>query len=365
MRRFLVPSLLLATGLAIAQPAPKLGIPQGVDFGVVGIDWHPKGNAMLYTQKDGEGFAVGSYMLGQSRGATLVRYAKTDRPEFYWFAGKPNALVVIYRPSKEGTKLEVDLIDLEHQTSKKIFERSYGPKENASLDVETSPSLLHAILTLTTEKSNQHFVLKTGTFEVMPSVDLDQAAAKGISGPSWSLDGTAVYADASAEIQKRQALVEQKMKYDNATIQVLEARAATVATQESEIALKLEGAKLSLMNAENMSFRLKFVPPTPPTGATVLELMPQNATLRSVRFKGPWQDKPRPPVELFPMPQNNLLSLGRSKGQANSLWLTVPSDKGQSGQLVAAQASSGWISPTGQAVAYITDGALFIRTIGK
>lgn len=365
MRRFLVPSLLLAAGMAIAQPAPKLGTPQGVDFGVLGIDWHPKGNAMLYTQKDGDGFAVGSYMLGQARGTSLIHYAKSDRPEFHWFPGKPNALVVLYRPSKEGTKLEVDLIDLEHQTSKKIFERSYAPKVNAYLDVETSPSLLHAILKLTTDKGDQHFVLKTGTFEVISSVDLDRASANGISGPNWSLDGTAIFADASSVTDKRQAMIEQKLAADNAIVQVLDARVKSVAAQETEFVIDLKAAKLNLINTEAMSFRLKFVPPMPPTGSTVLELMPQNATLRSVRFKGPWQDKPQPPVGLIPMPQNNLLSLGRSKGQANSLWLTVPSDKGQSGQLVAAQATSGWISPTGLAVAYTTDGALFIRTIGK
>lgn len=365
MRRFLVPSLLLATGLAIAQPIPKLGVPQGVDFGVIGIDWHPKGNAMLYTQKDGDGFAVGSDMLGQSRGTTLIRYAKTDRPEFHWFAGKPNALVVVYRTSKDGTKLEVDLIDVEHQTSKTIFERSFGPKENAYLEVDTSPSLLHAILTLNTDKTSRHFVLKTGTFEVIPSVDLDQADAKGVSGPSWSQDGTAVFADSTALTNERRDVLE-RMRDVEAKIQFVGSTKGAAAA-ESEFVIDLANLKgrAGILTGEGMSFRFKMVPPMPPTGATVLELMPQNATLRSVRFKGPWQDKPQPPVGLIPMPQSNLLSLGRSKGQANSLWLTIPSDKGQSGQLVAAQASAGWISPTGQAVAYITDGALFIRTIGK
>lgn len=57
------------------------------------------------------------------------------------------------------------------------------------------------------------------------------------------------------------------------------------------------------------------------------------------------------------------LQFGRSQGQANSLWLTRGEEKPDQGVLVAASASLAWLAPQHRAIAYLTDGALFVREI--
>lgn len=350
-----------AVGVSVAQNLPKLEKPVPVDMHVSAVDWHPKGKALIYNRKDGAGKALGAYALGQEQGKSLVQLGKEDRYDISWFSGKPNALVTIYRSLVEDgvkkTRIEVALLDVENQTSKTIFNRVFEDKEKANLDTDTSPSLLHAILTLQTIAGRKHFILKTGSFDIIPSQDLDKAAEQGISGPSWSTDGTAVYANGAGAVLK-----EGTLQVSNGTFTVASdadfqsLKGVKTATFE----VKLAGESLAL----DKSLRLRFMPPVPPTGATVLELMPQNATLRQVRFKGAWNEAyPR----LTPIASQNipvLLNFGRSKGQTNSVWLTPAKQQAETGVLVTPYASQAWIAPMHTSVAYLTDGVLFIRVIG-
>ncbi len=361
MRYFALLAVCGFAAISVGQSLPKLEKSIPIDMHVSSVDWHPKGKALIYSRKDGAGRALGVYSLGQEQGKTLLPLAKDDRYEISWFSGKPNALVTTYRPLVEDgvakTRIEVALLDAEHQTSRTIFSRVFDGKEKAGLDTDTSPSLLHAIITLRTVAGLKHFILKTGSFDIIPSLDLDKAAEQGISGPNWSLDGTAIYANGAVT-----ALRSGSFEVVNGTVKVAEETA--VIDRKIELTTAFE-VKLSLdsLSAGN-ALRLRFTPPPPPLGATVLELMPQNATLRQVRFKGAWNEVA---PNLTPITSQNIavnLNFGRSKGQTNSVWLTGPKQQAETGVLVTPFASQAWIAPRHTSVAYLTDGVLFIRVIG-
>lgn len=356
---------LAAVATAASQNLPQLQKPVPIDMHVAALEWHPKGRGMIYTRKEGAGRALGVFMLGQEQGKSLVQIGKDDRYDITWFAGKPNALVTVFRPEAETgekrTRIEVVLVDLENQTQRSIFNRRFEEKEKASLEVDASPSLLHAILTLNTTAGRKHFILKTGSFDIIPSVDLDKAAEQGTSGPNWSVDGTAVYSNAAGSVLKSGTL---EIANGAITIAEEDARAKEKFARAALVTQSLEIKLLEANLMEKTALRLRFTPPPPAVGATVLELMPQNATLRQVRFKGPWNEAyPR----LTPIASQNipvLLNFGRSKGQTNSVWLTQAKQQAETGVLVTPYASQAWIAPMHTSVAYLTDGVLFIRVIG-
>src|SRR5207253_4214112 len=113
------------------------------------------------------------------------------------------------------------------------------------------------------------------------------------------------------------------------------------------VKLTLQAAKEEKLTNALVDFgtllSIRFMPPAPPTGSTVLELMPQNATLRQVRFRGPWTEAEVAVPALAPFELPVMLEFGRSKGQAMSLWLTRGEQKkNDQGSLIAASASQAW-----------------------
>jgi hypothetical protein len=103
--------------------------------------------------------------------------------------------------------------------------------------------------------------------------------------------------------------------------------------------------------------------PAPEVGTPVLELMPANAALRQVRFKGAWEGIERKVAPLRTESSGSELPYRLSKGTSTSLWLTQDVKVPERGVLVAAHAQRSWLSPWNRAVAYLTDGALFVREL--
>lgn len=106
-----------------------------------------------------------------------------------------------------------------------------------------------------------------------------------------------------------------------------------------------------------------FAAPSLQEGSTVMEVMPQNGVLRAVRYRGPWVETPKRGLAIETITQPFLVDFGRSKGQGVSLWLTALGTKAESGTLITPNARQAWTAPNYKAVAYVTDGALFIRRI--
>jgi hypothetical protein len=182
---------------------------------------------------------------------------------------------------------------------------------------------------------------------LLPSADLDKAVADGFSGPSWSIDGTAVYVDHGTA------------NSTGALKAFMDMSAEISARQSKEVPVLSKIPILSSM------FRLEVAPPL--AGASVFELIPSSAILRPVRFRGPWASRTSE-VEPFQSRSHTAhIQLGTSRGASNSLWISPPKDAKNVDQavLVSGNAGQAWIAPANLYVAFLTDGALFVKSIER
>lgn len=340
--------LTIAASLAQAPP-PKVDGPKGVDVNVTNISWHPQGIGLLYTKQEGTGTGIGIYALGQPEGEVVVHMGKNDSYEAQWFDNQTMVTIIVYRElTREGEpygEATVYLADAVKGQAQALWSQAYTEESGGiDLDVDVSPRLRHAIYRVKNGQNRYHMVLPVSGGRLIASADLDRAQKEGLAGPSWSLDGTAVYARPSES---------------QASSEVGELRSDEILI--SRVAAKVEGE----LKLSNVSFRFNVAkPPPPPVGATVLELMPSNAALRQVRFKGPWQHREMSQDDVRTFSRATNIQFGGAAFTANSLWL-VRGKQPTDGLLLAAHAEKSWIAPGSAAVAYLTDGALFVRELGK
>lgn len=359
--------LAIAGGVTQAQQLPRVGPPTGVDVNVANITWHPQGMGLLYTKPEANGTGIGVYALGQPEGEVVVHLGKNDRYEAQWFDHKTLATIIVYRNvDSEGEKYvqaSVYLADAVKCQSQLLWSQAYSEKSGGvDLDVDVSPRLRHAIYRVKNGANRFHMVLPIGGTRLIPSADLDKAQREGLSGPSWSVDGTAVFAprvEGASSLSLGSAKITVTDSGDNVKIAgspiKVTGGSTEFSTALSEITFKLADSNLALWIAK---------PPPPPVGATVLELMPANASLRQVRFKGPWQYRELAQNDVRTLSRPTNVQFGTAAFTANSLWL-VRGKQPVDGLLLAAHSERSWIAPDATAVAFLTDGALFVRELGK
>ncbi len=342
-----------------ARP-PQLGPATPVDVRVESVNWHPRGEALLYTRSVGESIGIGTYVPGKAEGKVLVHLNRDDRWEAKWFEGSLAAIVNVYRVRKtakgDQTEANVYVLDARAQSARGVFSRLSAPGQKLDLDVDPSPCLTHAIFRVREGEQTRHFVLRLGSGTLTPSAELDAAVGQGFRGPIWTVDGTAVYSQRHADewlplILRRSNSAGGRdgailVKYLTTVAKVQETQRAEL---ESAISLK---TKLWVAS-----------PAPPPLGSPVLEVMPANGALRPVRFKGAWSSPVPENLGLAPRSVHSRLELGLAKGSANSFWLTLKALQDGPGSLIAANASQAWLAPWNTAVAYVTDGALFVKRI--
>lgn len=382
---FLAFSTVLASGFA-QQPVPQLSEPKPFDFNVTSLQWHPNGDALVYTKKTKDGFAVGVYRTGQDEGQAVIPIKKGDRHQTVWLAGTKHAICSVTRSEVEGankiSRIQVYLINSESQTSALLLDRPYAAEENPSVFLDASPKLLHAIVQIFTgaknkEAKSDYYVLKTNGQDLSPSPDLNAAAKQGLSGPTWSIDGTAVYAAqpggkaiSGAPFSVSNDVVEVSGR-GNGEVggtgeAVITLRAREVKGQEValiSLAKNGEAGELILDTGSLFTATFRAVPPAPAVGANVMELMPQNGSLRSVKFRGPWNQATNSDPVLAPRDHQISIEYGKSRAQSKSIWLTSPDKNAATGTLISANATKAWLAPYTRAVAYLSDGALFLREI--
>ncbi|HTQ10581.1 MAG TPA: hypothetical protein VMI31_10955 [Fimbriimonadaceae bacterium] len=372
--------LFVAAGVAYGQTPPKLGPAEAVDIHVRSVEWHPGGTALVYSRDEANGIGIGIYRPGDPEGKVVLHLSKDDAWNCDWFPGSTSALVTVHKKiSAAGVaknEADVYLLDGKQQTSYLVFSKAVPQPEDIAVDCDLSPSLNHAICTVTEGKTTYHEVLPVNGGRMLPSTDIDQAVAQGFSGPTWSVDGTAIYGKGG-----------QGLSINGANVTLSNAQ-----DPESAITLTIKAQSATL---DGRSFVLKFAPPEPPAGTPVLEVVPSNGVLRQVRSPGPWVDQPGSSPRFATVTGANWLSLQQLRGQAHSLWLIVrkpnpePAPNADNptvvvvngifrvgsgsqeqtvgpdtvGALVAAQADSGEIAPGEKSVSYLTDGVLFVRAI--
>lgn len=354
---------------------PTLGEATAVDVRVNTVQWQPHGRGLIYSREEGEGTGLAVYAVGKLEGKVLIHLEKGDTWRAQWFDSEPVALVVVTRKvtTQAGAQTEVTVhtLDAEKCEHRLIFTRILEPNEVWDMTAETSPSLVHAIFTVDAGARQTHLVLPTHGNKLIEAVDIDKALAEGYGGPQWSVDGTAVFAkglpvfSSSRRVAIKELLAVKQAEDDRAAAK----RAAVNQAEVREIAVtsSADAAKDKLLREEALrSYKVAIaIPPSAPlaSGSAVLELMPSNAYLRPVKFKGPWVWQGPQFAVMTPQAKRSLLDFGVSKGQANSLWLTLPKTQIDQGVLITPNASTAWLAPENRAVAYLTDGALFVKPI--
>jgi hypothetical protein len=349
MRRWTaIVGLLAFAAITCAQDLPSLGAATPIDVRVESVNWHPRLNAFFYTRTESDSTGIGVYSPALDEGKVLLHAGKGDRWEAAWLAGAPSVIINFYHPIADNqVEATVYLLDAKNGTLKKAYSHAF--LKDVEINVDTSPLLKHAIFTLATERGRFHMVLPSSGSSLIPAPDLDQAEKEGLSGPTWTIDGTAAYVKGGSATSFTLSDVPLIANGDTGG-QTLELRFTEVPDEPSN-ALKLRA-----------NFRLLLMP-TPDVGATVLELMPSNAVLRQVRFKGPYADQKKAIKPLAPAGVESKLQFGVSIGSAHSLWLTSGQPKAEEGVLIAAHSDKSWLAPDNRAIAYRTDGALFVRQI--
>lgn len=345
---------------------PVLGDPTAVDVRVTDVRWQPHGRGLIYSREEGEGSGLGVYAVGQKEGKVLIHLNKGDTWDSQWFDSDPIALVTLHRkidtPAGPQTEITIHTFDTEKCEDRLLFTRIVPLNESWSVEADTSPSLVHAIFTLNDGKTTSHMVLPTHGNKLISGSEIDKAIKDGFGGPVWSVDGTAIFGKglASSNLFSAKGMV---FTLGGDGGDVAQAEAANKAIEVKLVLDVSKAGRLSGGGTGDMEFSLVSRPAPPPAGTAVLELMPGNAFLRSVKFKGPWVDKELAFPEMAPQSKRTMLEFGVSKGQSNSVWLTLPQQQIDQGVLVSANATSVWVAPENRAVAYLTDGALIVRPI--
>ncbi|MFI5387686.1 MAG: hypothetical protein ACHQ50_16375 [Fimbriimonadales bacterium] len=387
---------LALVGISGAQTLPRLDPALPVDIRVKTIDWHPFGEALLYSREEETGIGIGIYRVGDHEGKVVLRLAKGDQWSSEWFQGSNSALVTVNRKVQtvqgEANEADVYLVDANQKSAYEVFSRAVLAPDKISIETELSPVLTHAICTVHEGKKSYTTVLPINGGRLVTSPDIDQALAQGLSGPSWSRDGTALYGKGLGSGvmtfrlsgQSGQGTLQSDGKSGSFVLQL---------SAEGDLSKQLGSAIQGLI--------LKMQPPSPPAGTPVLEVVPSNGVLRQVRSPGPWVEKPEEETNLQQADNRSWIDYKRMRGSSHSLWLvlvkpgpnqitgdgngSVIVDNGTirvtgsgngsvttdvvrddaAGVLVAANADSAELAPRAIAIAYITDGALFVRKIVK
>jgi hypothetical protein len=375
-------------GVCFSQSPITLGVAKPIDIHVVDAKWQPAGQALIYKREEEAGFSLGIYGVGHREGKVVIPIQKEDTWDTNWLADSNSALVVVRGPAKKATtkstQIRIYLVDGKTQSARQFFDQTYEDKAVPSVEVDASPGLKHAIVTFRRSPdpktkgpvTSTHMVLTAGGGSFVASPDLDKAEKEGLSGPNWSLDGTAIYSnlpqnqfrvlarnDKAATGDKVGAIV---VTNDGAqTISEIKFAVDIVATNAEATGVLSGSGREEALTLNFVNGIFKIGPPMPKTGTSVLELMPANPILRPVRFRGPWVNSAAVPSKVVNRNQSIVLHYDQSNAQDNSVWLTTGPEKGSPATLVAVHASKTWLSEQKNSIAYLIDGALFFRSIGK
>lgn len=369
MKKLAFTSILIAAfALSLGQDDIKLGSAKPVDIHVLDVEWQPAGKAFTYRRTEENGMGIGVYAIGNHEGKVVIPIGKTDTWSTYWLANSNSALLSILSEVPEAkaksTQVRIYLVDADKSKATQLFAQTYENKFLPSVEINTSPSLRHAIVTFQNSVGKSHKVLPLGGAALVDSADLDRAAREGITGPNWSIDGTAIYSNISGGVFRSVGgesitLATTAAKGDGSTA----AAATTEAFTINVTAIKLDGSSTPEVRLSGLKFKL--TPPMPPTGSSVLELMTGTPVLRPVRFRGPWVGtKPIGPM-MTTQNQSLVLKFDQSNAQDTSVWLTRGTAKGTPATLVAVHADNTWMPQSKNGIAYVIDGALFFRSIGN
>jgi hypothetical protein len=351
-------SAMAQSGLQVAGRQVELGAPKALAVGVSEVFWHPEGLALVYYAKDADGTYLGVYSQNADKTKAVLRFEEGTNVHFEaWLPKQPVYLIATSRPipGREMKHWSLTTIDARTLSAKEVWSNDYASGAEVGIEVNASPSLDHAIVTVTDPEGRHPVVLLDGAVSAVYSRDVAAAWAQGSSFAGWSVDGTAYFSALGAPP------VDQTVVAADVAVSQLQG------TFEIKLSVDTGSGNLS-SDIPLLSFWVKASPVAPGAGTPVLELMPRNAVLRPVLSRGPYVGPEVLPHVVYPKPEESVVTSLARKDGSGALWLVrLTGDEGQpygtDGLLIAAEAGKSWMCTDGNWVAYETAGALFIRRI--
>jgi hypothetical protein len=349
----------------------RLGEAKAVDVGVQSTVWEPAGKAILYEATDADGAFQGVFRTDKMKGQEVLRLPPhTNIEAQVWLAQRPVILQAFSTPipDKKLKRWSINVVDAEALTAKELWSWEYPDNEPVSVEVNASPSLDHALVTIHDAKGAHPYVLCDGASTFVLSTEMEAASKQGHGFAGWSADGTAYFGQTAAQaagqtLKLSTGGVSSGGRADEEGVVVSlileKARVATVGEVRSEFVLSDLVGKIRLMTAR---------PTAPAAGIGVLEVMPWNGRIRSVRSRGPYVAKPVVPIPVLPRQEPARVVSGLRQGGSRALWLLPSTGKAEDvvqpgSLLISPDAELFWLPSNRSWVAYTMGGALFVRQI--
>ena len=240
------------------------------------------------------------------------------------------------------------LVDADTGKASTLFAGTYAENHAPEVLIEPSPSLRHAIITFAENGKRHHRILSTDSNRLVDAVDLDKAEKLGAQGPNWMATGTAAYTNPSDSAHP-----------PTTSSSLVASGSNAISTTSTATFTAIPPKAIPVLSDVPIVGTLFISRPGIAPGTMVYELNPSQANLFESHYQ-PWSEVYSGIKRLRQKNSHIVARLDQSVAEADSTWL-----KEDSGlpAYVAANASKVWISPRSKGVAYLIDGALFVRTI--
>lgn len=375
MRRILGLLAVAASGSGLAQTplqagpfAVSLDKPVSIAGNVSGVRWSVKGEALIYDAKDADGAFQGAFRTDTGLSKTLYRLpVGWEVKNFAFLRRSPIALELIALKDEVQKQLRWKLVALNADTLKaeELGKWEFGLDEKVGSDILVSPSLDHALVTLKAGEKSRTFVVINGANKLTVSNDIDLAQSKGSRFAGWSADGTA-YFSAGASAGEQTLDLGQFVSIDTGHGQVLttngdgNAISFTVELSPTKndgvMEFVFRGSGLNLFNAT-----------APPVGTEVLEVMPWNGGLRSIRSKGPFKNVEIERLPVVARKDQATVTSGIRQSRSGAAWIVEEGKSGNEigakGLLLCAECEQWWFNPSRTWVAYESFRGLYVRQV--
>lgn len=341
-------------GLSINGKKVEVGAPHAVSVGVTEVFWKRDGAALAYYASDLDGTYLGVYDVEKGVAKEMLRFPEGTEVRFeQWLPQRPVYLMVTTHPVGDQLRYVVHSIDVRNLRAVEIWSQQYEKGADVGIDVNASPSLDHALITVTDAEGRHPIVVTEGATNTVYSRDVAKAWQEGMSFAGWSADGTAYFQGAGAASSKPLNVTAADTFYtgEKGTI---------------ELTFRVQGNVLSELPIIGLLF--KPLPVAPAAGVPVYELMPRNGALRPVLSRGPYAAPEMLPHVVWPKEEEAVVSAEDRLDGTGSIWLVaLTGDEaqpyGREGVLVSGERGKSWMCEDGNWIAYETAGALFVRQI--
>ena len=320
------------------------------------INWNHTGKFLGFAHRNENNHvdSIGVFDLTKESGKVLLQLdAKQTDESRCWLVGGPYELVAISEPSegaaKPSTRLTVLSLDAAKMTVRKLWTAEIENSQKPSITIDPSPLIPHALVKVRTVGRDAYFTVTPQAAAMVISNDVSEARAQGNDFAGWSSDGTALFGPSPESAESVAS------RFNSVSDQL------STGDVKGELYLSSQIARIDRI-AMYTSIKVRPRPNFEP-GSAVLEMLPNNGVLRSVRFNGYFPEEKQSKNVDAVVKRDDRLKFMESESGTQSLWLTRNRKDAKQGLLIASQAEEAWLEPHDRSVAFLTYGVLFVRKI--